>query len=102
MVETAYVDGTERGSSGPLVVGPARCSRAGHHDARPALLRAALERCATEAAWIDAATVGTVPFAVPGDFNRAFDVHGQGDHLWQEIDDGDPAGLDLWRLPFRQ
>jgi hypothetical protein len=46
--------------------------------------------------------VGTVPFAVPGDFNRAFDVHGQGDHLWQEIDDGDPAGLDLWRLPFRQ
>ena len=53
-------------------------------------------------AWIDAAAAGTVPFVVLGDFNRAFDVHGQGDHVWQEIDDGSPAGLDLWRLPFRQ
>ena len=37
-----------------------------------------------------------------GDFNRAFDVHGPGDHVWREIDDGSPAGLDLWRLPFQQ
>ena len=37
-----------------------------------------------------------------GDFNRAFDVHGQNDHFWQEIDDGNPPGLDLWRLPFRR
>ena len=29
-------------------------------------------------------------------------MHGQGDHLWQAIDDGDPRGLDLWRLQFRQ
>jgi hypothetical protein len=39
---------------------------------------------------------------VPGDFNRAFDRFGEDDHLWREIDDGDPAGLDLRRLPFRQ
>src|SRR3712207_1078243 len=49
--------------------------------------------------WIDEAARGTMPFAVLGDFNRRFDRFGQGDHFWGEIDDGDPAGLDLWRLP---
>jgi endonuclease/exonuclease/phosphatase family metal-dependent hydrolase len=65
--------------------------------------------CATLAAqraplegWIDAAAEGTVPFVVLGDFNRAFDRFGDDDRFWQEIDDGEPAGLDLWRLPFRQ
>jgi hypothetical protein len=35
-----------------------------------------------------------------GDWNRRVDLHGQGDHVWGEIDDADPPGLDLWRLPF--
>jgi hypothetical protein len=37
-----------------------------------------------------------------GDFNRAFDRVGEDDNLWREIDDGTPAHLDVWRLPFRQ
>ena len=45
--------------------------------------------------WIDdRATKGT-PFVVLGDFNRRFDA--AGDEFWLEIDDGDPAGLDLSR-----
>ena len=51
-------------------------------------------------AWIDARTVEGVPFAVLGDFNRRFDKDehlAPGDSLWREIDDGDPAGLDLVR-----
>ena len=51
--------------------------------------------------WIDARTVEDVPFAVLGDFNRRFDrdevLAASGASLWQEIDDGDPAGLDLVR-----
>jgi hypothetical protein len=50
--------------------------------------------------WIDAAAAAQVPFVIVGDWNRRIDVHGQGDHLWGEIDDADPPGLDLWRLPF--
>ena len=50
--------------------------------------------------WIDAAAAAQVPFVIVGDWNRRVDVHGQGDHLWGEIDDADPPGLDLWRLPF--
>jgi exonuclease III len=50
--------------------------------------------------WIDAAATGQVPFVIVGDWNRRIDVHGQGDHVWGEIDDADPPGLDLWRLPF--
>lgn len=50
-------------------------------------------------AWIDRRARETLPFAVLGDFNRRFDRHGQDDHLWGEVDDGFPAGLDLRRLP---
>lgn len=53
-------------------------------------------------AWIDEHTTYGVPFVIAGDFNRRFDVYGQSDHLWQEIDDGEPTGLDLWRLLFRK
>ena len=36
---------------------------------------------------------------VLGDFNRALDRHGPRDHLWRAIDDRDPPGLKLHRLP---
>jgi len=52
-------------------------------------------------AWIDEHTKNNVPFVILGDFNRRFDMYGQADHLWEAIDDGDPPGLKLWRLPFR-
>ena len=51
-------------------------------------------------AWIDEAAQQLVPFVILGDFNRRIDRFGQDDHLWREIDDGDPTGLDLRRLPF--
>jgi endonuclease I/endonuclease/exonuclease/phosphatase family metal-dependent hydrolase len=51
-------------------------------------------------AWIDAAAQELVPFMILGDWNRRIDRFGQDDHLWREIDDGDPPGLDLRRLPF--
>ncbi len=51
-------------------------------------------------AWIDARAGEDIPFIVLGDFNRRFDVRGAEDHLWGEIDDGFPNGLNLWRLPF--
>ena len=50
-------------------------------------------------AWIDARWREGVPFVVLGDFNRAMDRHGRRDHLWSALDDGDPAGLRLHRLP---
>ena len=50
-------------------------------------------------AWIDARWREGAPFVVLGDFNRAFDRHGGRDHLWRAIDDGDPPGLKLHRLP---
>jgi hypothetical protein len=52
--------------------------------------------------WIDAAASALVPFVIVGDWNRRMDVHGQSDHIWGEIDDGDPVGLDLWRVPFNR
>ena len=58
--------------------------------------RAPLER------WIDDRFELGIPFVVFGDFNRAFDVHGAKDHLWEELDDDSPAGLSLRRLPFRR
>ncbi len=67
----------------------------------PDCVTLAAQRAPLEA-WIDAAAAGKVPFLVLGDFNRAFDRFGQDDHLWRAIDDGEPAGLDLWRLPFQQ
>lgn len=49
--------------------------------------------------WVDARSAENVPFIVLGDFNRAFDIHGDRDHIWQEIDDGQPPPLDLVHLP---
>ena len=49
--------------------------------------------------WIDTSWREGVPFVVLGDFNRALDRHGPNDHLWRAIDDGDPPGLKLHRLP---
>ena len=51
--------------------------------------------------WIDEKESTGLPVIVMGDFNRKFDVHGQSDHLWAEVDDGQPSPLNLWRLPFR-
>lgn len=45
--------------------------------------------------WIDQRTAEGVPFIVLGDFNRRFDA--DGDTFFLEIDDGDPAPLDLVR-----
>ena len=53
-------------------------------------------------AWIDARWREGAPFVVLGDFNRAMDRHGPRDHLWQALDDGDPPGLKLHRLPAGQ
>ena len=54
--------------------------------------------------WIDARAAEGVPFAVLGDFNRRFDrefppsrdAGGRIVALWPEIDDGEPAGADLF------
>jgi exonuclease III len=51
--------------------------------------------------WIDEKEATGLPVIIMGDFNRKFDVHGQSDHLWAEVDDGEPSPLNLWRLPFR-
>lgn len=49
--------------------------------------------------WIDARWREGVPFVVLGDFNRAMDRHGPRDHLWRALDDRDPPGLELHRIP---
>ena len=49
--------------------------------------------------WIDARWRERTPFVVLGDFNRAMDRHWPNDHLWRAVDDGDPPGLKLHRLP---
>ena len=67
----------------------------------PHCVTLAAQRAPLEA-WIDAAAVGDVPFAILGDWNRRLDRHGRNDHFWREIDDGDPPGLRLWRLPFNR
>ena len=64
----------------------------------PDCLTLAAQRAPLEA-WIDEAQQ-LVPFVILGDFNRRFVRFGQDDHFWREIDDGDPSGLDLRRLPF--
>jgi exonuclease III len=51
--------------------------------------------------WIDEKEATGLPLIIMGDFNRKFDVHGQSDHLWAEVDDGQPPPLNLWWLPFR-
>lgn len=45
--------------------------------------------------WIDERTEEDIPFIVLGDFNRRFDVPGEG--FYAEIDDADPPPLDLVR-----
>ena len=51
--------------------------------------------------WIDDLASKNEAFVVLGDFNRRFDVHGKSDHLWQDINDGDPKSLSLFRLPYK-
>ena len=46
--------------------------------------------------WIDARAAEGEPFIVLGDFNRRFDS--RADTFWPEIDDGIPAGADLFRI----
>jgi endonuclease/exonuclease/phosphatase family metal-dependent hydrolase len=46
--------------------------------------------------WIDAAVQGSVPFIVLGDFNRRFTQ--PGDHIWADLNDGEPANADLTTL----
>jgi endonuclease/exonuclease/phosphatase family metal-dependent hydrolase len=58
--------------------------------------RVALEK------WTDRKFNEGLPFMILGDFNRIFDIHGQKDHLWGYVDDHEPEGLDLWRLPYRR
>jgi endonuclease/exonuclease/phosphatase family metal-dependent hydrolase len=53
-------------------------------------------------AWIDDREREQVPFVVLGDLNRALDIYDRRDHLWAEIDDDDPPGLDLRREPFNR
>ena len=45
--------------------------------------------------WIDDRAAEGTPFVVLGDFNRRFES--AEDEFWPEIDDGEPAGLDLSR-----
>jgi hypothetical protein len=67
----------------------------------PDCVTLAAQRAPLEA-WIDEAAQELVPFVILGDFNRRIDRFGRDDHLRGEIDDGDPSGLDLWRLPFNR
>ncbi len=50
-------------------------------------------------AWIETKLADKVPFVILGDFNRAFDVKGDQDHLWQGLTEGLPAGATLARFP---
>ncbi len=50
-------------------------------------------------AWIEEKAAGAVPFVILGDFNRAIDVAGDEDALWQAIADGGPA---LTRFPGKR
>jgi hypothetical protein len=52
-------------------------------------------------AWIDDKQSTGLAVIIMGKFNRKLDVGGQSDPLWSDIDDGLPAGLNLWRLPFQ-
>jgi len=49
--------------------------------------------------WIDSLTDENTPFIVAGDWNRRMDRTTGVDHIWEAIDDGDPAPLDLTRFP---
>jgi endonuclease/exonuclease/phosphatase family metal-dependent hydrolase len=64
----------------------------------PACETLARQRAPLEA-WSDTLTEENTPFVIAGDWNRRIDLHGPDDHLWREIDDGQPAPLDLFRFP---
>ena len=68
-------------------------------DPRSRACRTLARQVAPLEAWVDARWREGVPFVVLGDFNRAMDRHGRRDHLWSALDDGDPPGLRLHRLP---
>ncbi|MGF1456388.1 MAG: endonuclease/exonuclease/phosphatase family protein [Alphaproteobacteria bacterium] len=53
-------------------------------------------------AWIETKLDDQVPFVILGDFNRAFDIKGEDDHLWQGLTDGLPRGATLTRFPNGQ
>ncbi len=46
--------------------------------------------------WIDQRSVENIPFVILGDFNRRFDA--LGDDFFPDINDNDPAGLELIRV----
>ena len=46
-------------------------------------------------AWIDERAREGTPFIVLGDFNRRFFARTDGDEVWRDLDDGQPAGVDL-------
>jgi hypothetical protein len=65
----------------------------------PDCVTLAAQRAPLEA-WIDSAAQGNVPFVIAGDWNRRIDRFGHDDHFWRDIDDRNPPGRDLRRLPF--
>jgi len=46
--------------------------------------------------WVDATAAGSTPFIVLGDFNRRLTQ--PNDHIWANLDDGEPANADLTAL----
>lgn len=50
-------------------------------------------------AWIDRRMAAGIPFAIVGDFNRAFDATGPQGHLWQGMTQDLPDGGNLTRFP---
>lgn len=46
--------------------------------------------------WIDKRAIEDDTFIVLGDFNRRYDIQGEGE--WQDIDDQNPSGADLMRV----
>ena len=77
----------------------ARCSSKSLENPRDRHCRKLAGQVEPLEAWIDARWREGVPFVVLGDFNRAMDRYGRHDHLWSAIDDGNPPGLQLHRLP---
>jgi endonuclease/exonuclease/phosphatase family metal-dependent hydrolase len=55
-----------------------------------------LEQIPVLEGWIDAAASGTTPVIGLGDFNRRFTQ--PGDQVWADLDDGEPANVDLTTL----
>ncbi len=50
-------------------------------------------------AWIREKSEGDLPFIILGDFNRAFDVHGDKDHLWRALNEALPGRSTFTRFP---